>query len=121
LRNLRSAILRGCGLAVTPEMTIGHRARQVFDLSAPAPLLVTEHRAHDCCCAGCGARIGAVLRRAEPGTIFSCASWPASWFISTRTNVLNWLPRGATKGLSGLDLLILALVSVIELAVRLAD
>jgi len=44
-----------CGLAVTPQMTIRHSARQVFDLPEPAPLVVTEHRAHDCQCSGCGA------------------------------------------------------------------
>jgi len=45
-----------CGLAVMAEMTIGHSARQVFDLPEPQPLVVTEHRAHDCQCSGCGAR-----------------------------------------------------------------
>jgi transposase len=35
-------------------MTTGHSARQVFDLPEPAPLVVTEHRAHDCACARCG-------------------------------------------------------------------
>ena len=44
-----------CGAAVTPAMSIGHSARQVFDLPEPRPLAVTEHRAHDCLCAGCGA------------------------------------------------------------------
>jgi len=44
-----------CGAAVTPAMSIGHRARQVFDLPEPRPLVVIEHRAHDCLCAGCGA------------------------------------------------------------------
>ena len=44
-----------CGRAVTPAMSTGHRVRQVFDLPAPAPLIVTEHRAHDCRCAACGA------------------------------------------------------------------
>src|ERR1700747_1511125 len=39
-----------CGSAMTLEMTVGHSARQVFDLPAPAPLIVTEHRAHDCQC-----------------------------------------------------------------------
>src|SRR6202011_1425586 len=33
-----------CSLALTPEMATGHSARQVFDLPAPAPLVVTEHR-----------------------------------------------------------------------------
>jgi len=44
-----------CGLTVTPAMSIGHSARQVFDLPEPAPLVVTEHRAHDCRCSSCGA------------------------------------------------------------------
>ena len=44
-----------CGAAVTPAMSSGHNARQVFDLPEPRPLVVTEHRAHDCVCAGCGA------------------------------------------------------------------
>src|SRR5271157_2435174 len=41
-----------CGAAVTPDMIIGHKARQVFDLPEPVPLVVTEHRAHECQCAG---------------------------------------------------------------------
>ena len=45
-----------CGVAVTPAMSAGHSARQVFDLPEPRPLVVTEHRAHDCVCAGCGVR-----------------------------------------------------------------
>jgi transposase len=44
-----------CGAAVTPAMSTGHSARQVFDLPEPRPLVVTEHRAHGCLCAGCGA------------------------------------------------------------------
>jgi transposase len=44
-----------CGAAVTPAMSIGHSARQMFDLPEPRPLVVTEHRAHDCLCASCGA------------------------------------------------------------------
>jgi transposase len=45
-----------CGAAMTPAMSAGHSARQVFDLPEPTPLVVTEHRAHDCRCTGCGAR-----------------------------------------------------------------
>ena len=45
-----------CSAAVTPAMSAGHSARQVFDLPEPTPLVVTEHRAHDCRCTGCGAR-----------------------------------------------------------------
>jgi len=44
-----------CGAAVTPAMSAGHGARQVFDLPEPRSLVVTEHRAHDCVCTGCGA------------------------------------------------------------------
>jgi transposase len=43
-----------CGEPLTAVMAIGHVARQVFDLPEPKPLIVTEHRAHACCCAGCG-------------------------------------------------------------------
>jgi transposase len=45
-----------CGAAMTPAMSSGHSTRQVFDLPEPRPLVVTEHRAHDCMCAGCGSR-----------------------------------------------------------------
>src|SRR4029077_1956665 len=44
-----------CGAAVTPAMSSDHSARQVFDLPEPRPLVVTEHRAHNCVCTGCGA------------------------------------------------------------------
>ena len=43
----------------------GFVARQVFDLSEPTPLIVTEHRAHRCRCAGCGMQ----TRAAFPETI----------------------------------------------------
>ena len=50
-----------CGAAVTAAMSAGHSARQVFDLPEPSPLVVTEHRAHDCVCAGCGAHTRATF------------------------------------------------------------
>src|ERR1700760_3642246 len=43
-----------CAAALTAAMATGYVARQVFDLPEPPPLVVTEHRAHGCCCAGCG-------------------------------------------------------------------
>ncbi len=46
----------GCGAPLTEAMATGHAARQVFDLPEPQPLVVTEHRAHDCRCAACGAQ-----------------------------------------------------------------
>lgn len=45
-----------CGAGLAPETSVGHSARQVFDLPAPQPLVVIEHRAHDCRCAACGAK-----------------------------------------------------------------
>ena len=50
-----------CGLTLTPAMATGHSARQVFDLPAPQPPVVTEHRAHDCQCAACGVRTRAAF------------------------------------------------------------
>jgi len=50
-----------CSLALTPEMATSHSARQVFDLPAPTPLVVTEHRVHDCRCVDCGARTRAAF------------------------------------------------------------
>ncbi len=35
---------RGCGEALGEATAIGYTARQVFDLPAPQPLIVTEHR-----------------------------------------------------------------------------
>ena len=45
-----------CGVGLDPDTSVGHSARQVFDLPKPQPLVVTEHRAHDCQCAACGAK-----------------------------------------------------------------
>lgn len=48
-------VCSGCGAGLTVAMADSHIARQVFDLPEPQPLVVTEHRAHVCCCASCGA------------------------------------------------------------------
>src|SRR5476651_2763955 len=56
-----------CDLALTPAMSAGHRARQVFDLPEPAVLVVTEHRAHDSWCSTCGARTRASFPEGEIG------------------------------------------------------
>jgi transposase len=55
------AVCSGCGAALTATMATSHVARQVFDLPQPQPLVVTEHRAHVCCCAACGAATRAVF------------------------------------------------------------
>jgi transposase len=52
---------RACGGPLNEEMASGHTARQVFDLPAPQPLIVTEHRAHACRCARCGAETRAAF------------------------------------------------------------
>ena len=44
-----------CGTGLTTAMAVSHARRQVFDLPEPRPLVVTEHRAHVCCCPSCGA------------------------------------------------------------------
>ena len=51
----------GCGAPLADAMATGHAARQVFDLPEPQPLVVTEHRAHDCRCAACGAQTRAAF------------------------------------------------------------
>jgi transposase len=53
------AACSGCGAALTPAMATFHSARQVFDLPEPQPLVVTEYRAHVCCCSSCGATTSA--------------------------------------------------------------
>ncbi len=48
-----------CAAALSKATAMGYRARQVFDLPEPRPLMVTEHRAHRCRCEQCGAETGA--------------------------------------------------------------
>jgi len=43
-----------CDSPLTAAMAVAYSARQVFDLPEPSPLVVTEHRAHQCRCASCG-------------------------------------------------------------------
>jgi transposase len=50
-----------CGVGLDPKTSVGHSARQVFDLPQPQPLVVTEHRAHDCQCPVCGAKTRALF------------------------------------------------------------
>jgi transposase len=51
----------GCGAALSEAMVTDHTARQVFDLPEPQPLVVTEHRAHQCQCTACGTRTRAAF------------------------------------------------------------
>ena len=50
-----------CGVGLDPKSSVGHSARQVFDLPQPQPLVITEHRAHDCECTTCGAKTRALF------------------------------------------------------------
>jgi len=50
-----------CGEPLSAAMATDHVARQVFDLPEPAPLIVTEHRAHDCRCVTCGTQTRAAF------------------------------------------------------------
>src|SRR5689334_12364507 len=58
------AACAACGEALTAAMATDHIARQVFDLPEPKPLIVTEHRAHGCRCAACGAQTRAAFPEA---------------------------------------------------------
>ena len=49
-------VCAGCGAPLSEDTANGHTARQVFDLPEPQPLIVTEHRAHQCLCGACGAQ-----------------------------------------------------------------
>jgi hypothetical protein len=49
------------GETLTTAMATGHVARQVYDLSEPQPLIVTEHRAHGCRCLACGTQTRAAF------------------------------------------------------------
>jgi transposase len=50
-----------CGGAPDKTASLGHQKRQVFDVPEPQPLTVTEHRAHICGCADCGAQTQAAF------------------------------------------------------------
>jgi transposase len=50
-----------CGVDLDPKTSVGHSARQVFDLPEPQPLAVTEHRVHDCQCDVCGTKTRALF------------------------------------------------------------
>lgn len=51
----RPAKCERCQTALSGELLDLVGSRQVFDLPAPAPLIVTEHRLYRCKCSGCGA------------------------------------------------------------------
>ena len=50
-----------CGEPVTEAAATGYVARQVFDLPEPQPLVVSEHRAHDCRGPACGTQTRAAF------------------------------------------------------------
>jgi transposase len=76
----------GCGAALSEAMATGHTARQVFDLPEPQPLVVTEHRAHQCQCTACGTRT-----RASRGG--QAAAWVSRKIpvVKDRATLLYWI------------------------------
>lgn len=58
-----------CGAPLELGDSIGHRARQVFDLPEPPPLTATEHRAHECRCRHCGASAQAEFPETVTGPV----------------------------------------------------
>jgi len=54
------SVCAGCGAPLDGSTATGHTARQVFDLPEPQPLVVSEHRAHQCHCA-CGTQTRAAF------------------------------------------------------------
>ena len=74
-----------CGSGLTPEMSTGHGARQVFDLPEPRPLVVMEHRAHRCRCGRCGRQTRAAFPAGvhRPGGGMARGSGP--WWSTCRT------------------------------------
>jgi transposase len=67
-------ICAGCGAALSEAMAMDHTARQVFDLPEPKPLVVTEHRAHTCCCPACGTQ----TRSGFPAGVTAPPVWRAA-------------------------------------------
>jgi transposase len=53
-------------------MATGHVARQVFDLPEPTPLIVTEHRTHDCRCFSCGTQTRAAFPEGVTAPVQYC-------------------------------------------------
>ena len=51
----------GCSAALSAATANGHTSRQVVDLPEPQPLIVTEHRAHECLCLDCGTQTRAAF------------------------------------------------------------
>ena len=50
-----------CSATLSKSDIVGFSSRQVFDISKPPPLFVTEHRAHTCQCSECGAKVRAAF------------------------------------------------------------
>ena len=73
-----------CGSGLTPEMSTGHGARQVFDLPEPRPLVVMEHRAHRCRCGRCGRQTRAPFPLASPARC-GMARGSGPWWSTCRT------------------------------------
>lgn len=58
-----------CGEALGLTESVGYLGRQIFDLPDPQPLVVTEHRAHECRCRHCGATARAQFPETVAGPV----------------------------------------------------
>lgn len=80
----------GCGGALGLSDSVGHQARQVFDLPDPQPLRVTEHRAHACRCPTCGTVARAVFPEGVAGPVQYGATLAA---VVAYLSAVQWLPE----------------------------
>jgi Family of unknown function (DUF6444) len=81
-----------CGEPLTAAMTTDQVARQAFDLPEPTPLIVTEHRAHDCRCIICGPQTRGIPRRGNrPASGRHLGSWDIA--AAQRFSAPMHLPR----------------------------
>ena len=92
-----------CGALLTEAMATSHVARQEFDLPEPQPLAVTEHRAHDCRCAACGAQTRAafpdwVAAPVQYGKRIGAVVLSNRWRVAAKTmEKSNIVPRNESK------------------------
>jgi len=85
-----------CGEPSDAASSISHRKRQVMDLPEPQALVVTEHRAHLCTCAHCGARTQAEF----PGDVAAPVQYgPRITALAAYFQAWQFIPEDRLAGL----------------------